>query len=560
MGQLAQLPDGQAVVDSTLLWAADARRAGRGGRPDVAVTARALADFILGQGFEAIFDEFVGSIDDHVANLSNPHATTLAQLGDVSIGSQADGDLLRWDAGLARWVAAAASSLSGINADTLDGLDSLAFLRVDGSVAMAGALNMGGQAITNVGNVDGVDVSAHAARHGTGGADAITALAASIITSGLLAAARGGTGADLSAGTGFARFASGVAALVGETGTNNVVRSTSPSLTTPSASSPTLTGAPSAAGATWGDLGAVTTCDINGGTIDGATVGASSPSTVRATTITGTSTSVSALDLAGGIYMDSANRVQLDSNETTPRCYLEGGGAGFNGVVNFNCGAFFQVVQTASFFGASAARILPASNVSGAVLAMRNAANSADKWLVDALGSVRMGGCAPPTGTIAGGVLVFGDNAGNPTPATNTAGLFAKDVAGTVELFAVDEAGTVTQLSGHVDPDHARRLGVPVADDDPFPRVGWEVNPYLGREAFHYQNPRTGKLHRVVRELAPELRRDWKADQKAARQRAAEERQEARRRRTMARAWGLPYLENMPAERPEKEQPPWLKR
>jgi hypothetical protein len=40
--------------------------------------------------------------------------------------------------------------------------------------------------------------------------------------------------------------------------------------------SPTLSGAPTAASATWANLGAVTTADINGGTIDGTTIGANS--------------------------------------------------------------------------------------------------------------------------------------------------------------------------------------------------------------------------------------------------------------------------------------------
>ena len=43
-----------------------------------------------------------------------------------------------------------------------------------------------------------------------------------------------------------------------------------------------------AASQTCADLGSVTTCDINGGSIDGATVGANSASTVAATTITST--------------------------------------------------------------------------------------------------------------------------------------------------------------------------------------------------------------------------------------------------------------------------------
>ena len=32
---------------------------------------------------------------------------------------------------------------------------------------------------------------------------------------------------------------------------------------------------------------------------------------------------------------------------------------------------------------------------------------------------------------------------------TNTAGIYAKNVGGTVELFAIDEAGNATQLSPH---------------------------------------------------------------------------------------------------------------
>lgn len=57
------------------------------------------------------------------------------------------------------------------------------------------------------------------------------------------------------------------------------------------------------------------------------------------------------------------------------------------------------------------------------------------------------------TTTSAGGTsniaLIFGDNAGDPTPGSNTAGIFAKDVSGTVEMFGVDEAGNVNQLTPH---------------------------------------------------------------------------------------------------------------
>ena len=47
------------------------------------------------------------------------------------------------------------------------------YLLITGTRAMTGALDMGTNNITNVGTVDGVDVSAHAARHIDGGADVV---------------------------------------------------------------------------------------------------------------------------------------------------------------------------------------------------------------------------------------------------------------------------------------------------------------------------------------------------------------------------------------------------
>jgi hypothetical protein len=60
-------------------------------------------------------------------------------------------------------------SITGLSDD-----DHNIYLLVSGTRAMTGNLNMGGQQITNVGNVDGVDVSAHASRHNPGGIDAIS--------------------------------------------------------------------------------------------------------------------------------------------------------------------------------------------------------------------------------------------------------------------------------------------------------------------------------------------------------------------------------------------------
>jgi len=51
--------------------------------------------------------------------------------------------------------------------------DHTQYLLVDGTRAMSGDLDMGANSITNVNLVDGVDVSAHASRHVSGGADEI---------------------------------------------------------------------------------------------------------------------------------------------------------------------------------------------------------------------------------------------------------------------------------------------------------------------------------------------------------------------------------------------------
>jgi hypothetical protein len=78
--------------------------------------------------------------------------------------------------------------------------------------------------------------------------------------------------------------------------------------------------------------------------------------------------------------------------------------------------------------------------------------------------------CAKPTAN-GGSVISVPDNGSDPTMASNTAGLYAKDVSGTVELFAVDEAGNATQISPH--------------------------DPVTGDWIFYSKNRKTGKTKRV---------------------------------------------------------------
>jgi hypothetical protein len=88
-------------------------------------------------------------------------------------------------------------------------------------------------------------------------------------------------------------YSSGVATLsTGElratnAGTNSasvVTVGGSQTLTSKTLTSPTIGTSPTAAGATWTDLGTVTTADINGGTIDGVTMGSTNTLAIGATT------------------------------------------------------------------------------------------------------------------------------------------------------------------------------------------------------------------------------------------------------------------------------------
>ena len=59
-----------------------------------------------------------------------------------------------------------------------------------------------------------------------------------------------------------------------------------------------------------------------------------------------------------------------------------------------------------------------------------------------------IGTTSVPTGNI-GKVIMFGDNVGDPTPASGTAGLYAKSVSGVVEMFAIGSDGLMNQISSH---------------------------------------------------------------------------------------------------------------
>lgn len=89
--------------------------------------------------------------------------------------------------------------------------------------------------------------------------------------------------------------------------------------------SPTISTSPTAAGATWTDLGAVTTADINGGTVDGTVIGGASAVAGSFTSVTNTSlilngTTYTALRKQGveTIYVPAGAMTATTTNGATP--------------------------------------------------------------------------------------------------------------------------------------------------------------------------------------------------------------------------------------------------
>lgn len=151
-------------------------------------------------------------------------------------------------------------------------------------------------------------------------------------------------------------------------------------------------------------------------------------------------------------------------------------------------------------------------------------------------------------------VIVIAQAGSDPTGMpSNTAGVFAKDVAGTSELFGIDEAGNVTQLTGHFNPDEAARLGIVIDPGDPYPRIEHEANIYLGKRVLTYISPTTGVRQRRVIDMPISEIQDWDSVHNAL---------EARRNQEIAEWDALPdrvkAISTRPLPYPRKPVPRWI--
>lgn len=91
-------------------------------------------------------------------------------------------------------------------------------------------------------------------------------------------------------------------------------------LTAKTLTSPTIDGSPSASGATWSNLGTITTVDINGGTMDGVTVGGSSAAAGTFSALTSLSSVVGVsltMNIGGGIVPGVGNHYTTVTTPTT---------------------------------------------------------------------------------------------------------------------------------------------------------------------------------------------------------------------------------------------------
>lgn len=99
------------------------------------------------------------------------------------------------------------------------------------------------------------------------------------------------------------------------------------------------------------------------------------------------------------------------------------------------------------FIGGGTSTFNTATHIVFYTAANATTVTGSERLRIQNTGDLLLGTTAAPSAN-SGKVMAFGDNgATNPTMGTNTAGLFAKDDAGTVRIWAIDEDGTNRQLT-----------------------------------------------------------------------------------------------------------------
>lgn len=208
--------------------------------------------------------------------------------------------------------------------------------------------------------------------------------------------------------------------------------------------------------------GSASSALVNAASITAGWTGTLAPS--RGGTGTGTAFTAGSVVFAGasGVYSqdnaalfwDAANKrlgVGTASPNSTLECFgiltirdgfqMRWGTVGVAGLTGISgAGGYFDFAANGSALARfyEGAKFVFGNGIHSTVLSKTNSA-AIENFL--AIGTTAF----PSTGTAT---LVFGDGTAPATMGSNTAGVYANDVGGTVNMFAINEAGTVTQLSG----------------------------------------------------------------------------------------------------------------
>jgi hypothetical protein len=235
-------------------------------------------------------------------------------------------------------------------------------------------------------------------------------------------------------------------------------------LTAKTLTSPTIAASPTAAGATWTDLGTVTTADINGGTVDGTVIGGASAAAGTFTTLTANTSILPGSDGAVDLGSTTAafNNLHLDTGATIN---VENG----NAVVTHSSGIFTVStgdwrVTTAGTNAASTVTVggtqtLTAKTLTSPTIGTSPTAAGATWTDLGAVTTVDING-----GTVDG-VTIGGASAGAITGTTITA---------TGQILADDSTSTAAPVYAFSD-DTSTGIGHPAANTISFSKGGAEV-------------------------------------------------------------------------------------